>query len=599
MNVRLLLVFLLFFVDHSASAHVGSSRSASSERPTLSNLEKLMKDKPEAYQKEFKEIEKRFIRQNNAEQLLALYTLHLGYLENLESYDSIINTLHKVRTLKISNSKEYSLRTFLKLASTFYSKRNYDSLVYWQSQAENLIDTKASSYADYLLVKGLRCSLEESYTQAIAFLLKSAALFEANKDQKNLAVVYNYLASHYQIIGDVPIQQEYLVKAVKINKHMGYVNGLISNYNNLGISYRNQGRLEDALKVYHTAYEELKKINSPILLAQNLTNRANIFEKLEDFNSAEKLFLECEQICMDYGITYGLMLSRLNLGNLYRQMKNFREAKDRLNNGWELSKKLNARREEALAYERMAWLARDQKDFEQAYALITRYYALNDSLINESVKKEANELKEKYEAEKKELQIISLSRDKLKQQYLIALLGICLLVLVLVVNVWRNKHRLAVEKRKQEEQRLTYQLEMKEKELLADSLKRLSILNTKETIYHELKELLKDLPKNQASRFTPVLNELHGEHDQTILQEFETRFIGVYESFFSNLKNAAPDLTPVELKIAALMRLNFTSKETAIITNRSIGTIDNLRSNIRKKLHLEKDENLLQRLSDF
>lgn len=48
---------------------------------------------------------------------------------------------------------------------------------------------------------------------------------------------------------------------------------------------------------------------------------------------------------------------------------------------------------------------------------------MNDSLINESVKKEALDLREKYEAEKKENQIIRLSNEKLNQRFIISLLG--------------------------------------------------------------------------------------------------------------------------------------------------------------------------------
>jgi hypothetical protein len=74
---------------------------------------------------------------------------------------------------------------------------------------------------------------------------------------------------------------------------------------------------------------------------------------------------------------------------------------------------------------------KDQRDFENAYIFGAQYHALNDSLINESVKKEANLLKEKYEAEKRELEIISLSKEKLNQQYYMALMSLSILVLML------------------------------------------------------------------------------------------------------------------------------------------------------------------------
>ena len=76
------------------------------------------------------------------------------------------------------------------------------------------------------------------------------------------------------------------------------------------------------------------------------------------------------------------------------------------------------------------------------------------------------------------------------------------------------------------------------------------------------------------------------------MEEFETRFIGVYEDFYTKLKQLAPDLSPHEIRICALMRLNISSKEMAVLTNRTQGTIDNTRSVIRKKLHLDEHVNL-------
>lgn len=600
MNMKFWAVlFSVLGIAFSGYGQSTPSLTSNTNDPILIRLENLPKDNPEEYRKEFLAAEKKWKEQRDEELLTQLYLSHLSYLDELDAYDSMISMAHQIRRLLKSKPEKESIQTYLLLGSAFYSKRNYDSLVYWQKQAQRLIKEDSPHYGTYLLVNGLKSYLEESYVQAIASLIKAAEYFEANQDHKYLAVTYNNLAVNYEKLDNRTAYQEYLLKAIEINKEHGFINDLISNYNNLGISYRKQNLLEEALVTYDLAYTELKKINSPMLLAQNLTNRANILEKKGDFKTAEKLFLECEQISETHGIAYGVMLSQVNLGNLYRQMKQFDLAQKRLEKALELSEELSVLRERALIFERIAWLARDQQDFEKAYQYITQYYTLNDSLISESVKKDANELKEKYEAEKKELEILALSKNKLYQQFLITLLGMGILALVITLQWWRNKHRTSVLERKQEEERLKFLLELKEKELLADSLKRVSVMNTKDAIYHELKELIKELPKTQSSKFVSILNELKGEQDQSMLEEFETRFLGVYESFFTKLKAIAPDLTPTELRAAALIRLNFTSKEMALITNRSVGTIDNLRSSIRKKLNLSEEDNLLDKLSQI
>ncbi len=80
-----------------------------------------------------------------------------------------------------------------------------------------------------------------------------------------------------------------------------------------------------------------------------------------------------------------------------------------------------------------------------------------------------------------------------------------------------------------------------------------------------------------------MLNELNYNISDKMWHEFETRFEYVHEGFFDNLHKHFPDLTPTELKTCSFLRLNMTTKDIACLTNRSKGTIDNIRYNIRKK----------------
>jgi DNA-binding CsgD family transcriptional regulator len=63
--------------------------------------------------------------------------------------------------------------------------------------------------------------------------------------------------------------------------------------------------------------------------------------------------------------------------------------------------------------------------------------------------------------------------------------------------------------------------------------------------------------------------------------------------FYEKLNQLGVNLTPNEIKLCSLLRLNLTSKEIAIITYRSISTVETNRSTLRKKLNLASDENLI------
>jgi DNA-binding CsgD family transcriptional regulator len=139
---------------------------------------------------------------------------------------------------------------------------------------------------------------------------------------------------------------------------------------------------------------------------------------------------------------------------------------------------------------------------------------------------------------------------------------------------------------------MSFDLELKSKELLAESLKNISVQQLKEELNEKLNATIELLPKTHHDKFEQLQRLLKTAPSNGFLEEFETHFKDVYEEFYTKLKQLAPDLSPHEIRICALMRLHISSKEMAILTNRTQGTIDNTRSVIRKKLQLDDHVNL-------
>lgn len=557
------------------------------------NLKRLTLEDPEGYSNEFLALEERFKNDGNNAELYELYNVHFKYLFNVDLYDSA-NAILKQQYLLIGNKKgEEVIPLYLNFALTSYFQSNFDSLNYWINKSKVFIDTDSPFYSRYLLVSGYKNVFDAQYRDAIEITLESIEYSESRENLEDLILAYKALAYYYGKLGEYEIQNKYLLKAVDLISQTGNQYELISTYNNLGVNYKDLRLWREALTYYDLAYEELKNYTRfRKLLAQNLTNRANIHEKLGEYDEAEELFLQCEQVCKENEIIYGVMLSNLNLGNLYRLQKKYKSAEKRLNEALRLSKDLNTRKEESLVLERLSWLAKDQLLYEKAYKYQSLFINLKDSLLNERVKIEAKELDQKYEFERQQNQIILLSKAKLKQRFIIVILVIGILCF-LFFFMWRNKRsELILSEKERERQEI-------EKRQLTDSIKKVSVMYTKESILRDIKEITDELPKNHRSKFNSIMKELNSTNDESIIQEFETRFLGVHDDFFKKLQERAPDLTPTELRTAALIRLNFTSKEIATITNRTVGTIDNLRSSIRKKMLLKEEENLIQKLIEI
>jgi tetratricopeptide (TPR) repeat protein len=570
-------------------------------REKLDSLKQILQRNPAAFIEESFELEKQWLKEKKKNLLIELYNSQLDYLDRTDNYDLTILTLHKFRQLVGEKDEMEIAYIYLQLASNFYFKGNIDSLNYWQGQAEKFRSPNSPLYGNYLMVDGLKNAYIGKYSMAIKSLWQAISFFEKSGNKKELALAYNNLATNYGSIGDRENQKLNLLKSIDINRALGNTYHLIMNYNNLGSNYKQTNQIEKALTYYDLAYQELKKADYPFLLAQNLTNRANILEKQGNFRDAEKLFVECERVCEENNIQYGVMLTNLNLGNLFRLQKKYVDASVRLNKGLALTKSLKSVREEALVYERLSWLSRDMADFKAAYIFQTQFHLLNDSLVNESVKKEAFELKEKYESEKKEKEIVTLSKKQLNYQYFISLLIVCVLLLLVIIQWWRHKHKLVLlEKQKQELNRkyLKDVIENKEKELTSQVTLLAQMQQQVDELILKTSKILSDNSTEQV-KLKKIESLLKTDPIHTLKNDFDVRLTSNNEDFFSLLLHKYPDLSPAELKLCAYLRLNPSTKDLALITNRSMRTIESTRTNIRKKMNLTSQENLVTHLLSF
>jgi len=85
--------------------------------------------------------------------------------------------------------------------------------------------------------------------------------------------------------------------------------------------------------------------------------------------------------------------------------------------------------------------------------------------------------------------------------------------------------------------------------------------------------------------------------NQTILTEqdwnnFKRLFEKIYPGFFINLKQKAPDITLAEQRMAALTRLNISSRQMASMLGISVDSVHKTRQRLRQRLHIHGEESL-------
>jgi hypothetical protein len=92
--------------------------------------------------------------------------------------------------------------------------------------------------------------------------------------------------------------------------------------------------------------------------------------------------------------------------------------------------------------------------------------------------------------------------------------------------------------------------------------------------------------------------------NQTILTEedwskFKSLFEKIFPLFFQRLKNIFPDITMAEQRLAALTRLQLTTKQMATVLGISPNSVNKTRQRLRLRFDLEPDQSIEKFISEI
>jgi hypothetical protein len=113
-------------------------------------------------------------------------------------------------------------------------------------------------------------------------------------------------------------------------------------------------------------------------------------------------------------------------------------------------------------------------------------------------------------------------------------------------------------------------------------------------IRDELQQVKQELGQQLPNiHYQKLLNSIErnvaGKEDWVL---FEENFNEIHDEFFKRLKKICPEISPSELRLAACLRMNLSSKEMAPVLGISLRGIEIKRYRLRKKLALSNDYNL-------
>lgn len=365
-------------------------------------------------------------------------------------------------------------------------------------------------------------------------------------------------------------------------------------YNSLGIVQSKTKDFKNAEITFQNIIKLAKEKEMKGLLAQSYANYANLKRRRGLYDEALFYIKSSDTLCRELGIDFGILINKINSAEVYYDQGNFDEA----------IHVLRSVEPEVLRYN---LLEINKEYYDISYRV---YEAVGDENISNAYYRLYSKVNEKFTGDLPRSVIteweLSQEKEKLNRLNLVVneqkktnyfygfLTSLVLLVFLVIYFFVSKKHLKEKEELKRIQQKSTFELELKSKELLTSSLKNISIQQSKSFIKQELEAIIDEIPIEYQTKLLSLITKLDNKTPDAFIADFENRFLGIYESFYQKLKLISSELTPNETIICAMLRLNYSSKEIAFLTNRTIRTIENNRSIIRKKLKLDADVNLQQ-----
>ncbi|MBS1537217.1 MAG: LuxR family transcriptional regulator [Bacteroidetes bacterium] len=442
---------------------------------------------------------------------------------------------------------------------------------------------------------GVNYSLIAEHTKALDKLNSSLGIHVRYGNFAEVRSIYHALGSVYEMVGNYPKALEFHQMGLEISEHLEDKPSIGAGLNYLGNVYWFLENYDTAEESYFKSLAILRSMNDVVSEGQLLGNIAAIMSKTHRTKEALAFLFEALAIFEKINNLPLIVETYSNIGSTYLENKEYIKALTYLRDALVLAEsagKSNVMQSILLyistayfhteEYHRSLEFAQQALDISQKREdKRTQYQTLQlTSQIWEVLKniekafyyhKEFTRVKEEYHGiEKQKLMAemqIRFEVDKAEKE--------------------REIYRLKAEK-------LELDIQLKNRELtmlalhVAQKNEFIDKMHQKMNFVGKSTEITDT--KKQINQFAEEMrSNIRGESQWP---QFQQKFTQLHPEFMRTLSKKYNSLTPTELKICALLKINLSSKEIANILSVSIHNIEMHRYRIRKKFQLPTEANL-------
>ncbi|MGD1946986.1 MAG: tetratricopeptide repeat protein [Croceivirga sp.] len=491
-------------------------------------------------------------------------------------------------------------------------KANYPEA---QRLISNGIDVATSSRKDSLLLlryinlNATVYSNLDNQKRSIEEGLKALDLAVAMKDKPLEAAALKALGSSYHYASNHLRALEYKKKALTAYEAINDMPMVGVMLNNIGNGVSVMGDEQGAVPYFKRslAISEKYKNNNMVAITSFCLGRSYV--RLGEPQKGVPYFEKSLHISKNITKAPKTEMWALNgLANAYNKLDKPKNAIPLLDRTIKISDSINRKADKAVAYDYRSKSYEHIGQWEKSLADARMFKIVSDSIAELERLEEIERLTVIYETEKKEAEIalqeeeINTLNEKVRADNLQKGLyagGMASALALFGLSVFGYRQRIKKNRIAREKQEEIYkkEIEHKQKELASQTLH----LVQKNTFIHELKENLihlKNSPEKFKAEFRRIVMLLKKENaSDKDWEVFKTYFADVHNDFDQKLKTLYTNISEKEIRLAAFLRMNLTTKEIAATMNVLPDSILKSKYRLKKKLGLDKQTDLNQFLN--
>ncbi|PIB34005.1 hypothetical protein BFP72_00440 [Reichenbachiella sp. 5M10] len=458
--------------------------------------------------------------------------------------NNLHNALHAYEKLK---DTQHLAEATSMIGQVYLRSENFDQALVHLREASRLFTTLDDHRGEAQIQGQIGHLFEKSaqYDSALFYQHRALNYFSQHIDSTELALIYDNIGSIYEDLEVYDEAHKNFVIAYEYNHALGHTDDAIVNLNNIGDTYRKRGMYERALSVTRQAYDQALLQQNAYQIQSAARDLSLILLETEHYDSAYHY--------LDQSYSLNEMIFGQEIAHKIANAQSIFDLEQKQQTILLLEKEKAENRRIAIA----SFMA-------VAILLVLIAYSSYQKVAKTS--KERKLLQTENELSKAELINAQLNEEKLRTEL-------------------ENKRLL--------EEQLQMDLEMKNSALSRSALH----LIQKNEFLESLRTNLKKIKKSEKEDIHLKIRKLTKSIDLNFnmdedWEEFENIFQQIHTEFFDQLRAKHPTLTNSEVRLCAMIHINLHSHEIASILNISSDSLRIARYRLRKKLGLEKGENL-------